>query len=124
MGSRCQSGQVIDDKRPLATVSIGGDTKDDGAHRTEHEHQRDAPRDVRLRLAKLLGQLRNGQGNGEEVESIPRLRRFVASVPWFTPAAKATPKNAHWWRFSILTRRQGFGAASIGGFKVLNLVAR
>src|SRR3569833_237018 len=64
---------VVDHKRPLAAVAISGDAKDDGADRPEHQHQRDAPGDVRVGLAELLGEVGRGQRNGEEVKGIPRL---------------------------------------------------
>lgn len=66
--------EVVDDKGPLASVPITSDTERDRANRSEHEHEGDAPCNVRLRLAKILGQVRNGQRHGEEVERIPRLQ--------------------------------------------------
>lgn len=66
--------QIVDDKRPLAAVAIAGNTEQYGADRPKHEHESDAPGNVRLGLAKLLGKVGNGQGDGEEVERIPGLK--------------------------------------------------
>lgn len=49
--------EVVDDERPLATVSIGSDTEDDGTEGPEHEHQRNSPGYVCLGLAKIFGEL-------------------------------------------------------------------
>lgn len=47
-------------------------TEDNSAHRPEHQHQRDPPRDIRRLDVKLLVQLRHRQGNSEEIKGIPR----------------------------------------------------
>ena len=46
-------------------------TKDHTSHRPEHQYQGDAPSNLRVRFAELLGQLFNGEGDCEEVECIP-----------------------------------------------------
>jgi hypothetical protein len=56
---------------PLSPISIGSDTENGAADRSEHEDQRDAPGDLSCGLIKRLGQVRDGQGHGEEVEGIP-----------------------------------------------------
>lgn len=50
--------QVIDDERPLATVAISGNTKDDGPDGSQHEHKRDTPGDVGDVFPKRLSQIR------------------------------------------------------------------
>ena len=64
---------VIHDERPLPPVAISRDTKDNGADRPEHQHERDAPGYVGRGLPKLLGERLYGQRHGEEVERVPRL---------------------------------------------------
>lgn len=117
--------KVVDDKGPLASVPITSDTEQDGANRSEHEHEGDAPGDVRLSLAKLLGQVRNGQRNGEEVERIPRLQPTVSTPTSHcqqqgrhTQAAKAMKKNAHCCPLSMRSSLMGFGTCSMGGLRV------
>jgi hypothetical protein len=70
---------VVEDKGPLAAVTIGCNTKDDGADGTEHEDESDAPGDVGLGLAKLFAQLGDGEGDGEEVEGVYRGLARVSS---------------------------------------------
>jgi hypothetical protein len=65
--------QVVNNKGPFATVSISSNTKGDGSNRSEHEHKRDAPGNVRLGLSKVLSQVGDGQRNGEEIKGIPSL---------------------------------------------------
>lgn len=80
--------EVVDDKRPFASVAITGNTKDGGTDRSEHEHQGDAPCNVRVCLAKLLGQVSDGERDGKEVKGIPGLeqaRNYVSTwslVEW------------------------------------------
>ena len=62
---------VVDDERPLSPITIGRQTEDDTAHAPQHEHKGDAPCDVSLGFAKRLGEVRDGQGDGEEVKGIP-----------------------------------------------------
>lgn len=40
--------KIVHNKGPLATVSIGKDTKDNGADGPEHKHESDCPGDVSL----------------------------------------------------------------------------
>ena len=56
---------------PFPSVAIGGNTKDGRPDRPEHQHQGDAPCDVGSGFAELVGQLGDGQGDGEEVKSVP-----------------------------------------------------
>lgn len=74
--------QIVDNEGPLATIAIGGNTEDDGADGSQHEHERNAPGDVGDVFPKRLGQLRGCQGDGEEVKGIPSLRhaRLAVSV--------------------------------------------
>lgn len=72
--------EVVDDKRPFASVAITGNTKYGGADRSEHEHQGDAPCNVRVCLAKLLGQVSDGERDGEEVKGIPGLEQASNNV--------------------------------------------
>ena len=62
----------------LADIPVQGSTKATGelteehtAHRSEHEHQSNAPGDVGARLAELRRQGRDGERDGEEVEGVP-----------------------------------------------------
>ena len=66
---------VVDDKGPLATISIGGDTEYRGSDRSEHEDEGDAPGDVGVGLAEGLGQVCDCEGDGEEVEGVPAPRQ-------------------------------------------------
>ncbi len=68
--------RIVDDKGPFAAIAIGGNTKEDGADRAEHENEGDAPGDVRLGLVKGLGQAAHGEGDGEEVKGVPGLRQW------------------------------------------------
>ena len=70
---------IVDDERPFATIAVGRDTKDDGTNRTEHEHEGDTPRNIRVGLAKLLRETADGQGDGEEVKGVPGLFDWVYS---------------------------------------------
>lgn len=47
-------------------------TEYDRSDRSEHEHQRYSPRNLRSGFIELFAQLAHGQGDGEEVESVPR----------------------------------------------------
>lgn len=135
--------EIADDQGPLPTVAVTGQAKDDGPDGPEHEHHRDAPCDVRLGAPKRLGEVADGQRDGEEVERVPCLfppfpptRQSVWSClvssregegtggARHTQALKAMRKNAHCVRFSERRRRHGFGAASIGGLRLLSRVAR
>lgn len=62
---------VVHHEGPFPPVSIGGNAKDDGADRTKHEHQSDTPRNLRIGLIEVLGQVGNGQRDGKEVEGVP-----------------------------------------------------
>lgn len=63
--------QLVDDKGPLTTIPIRGNTKDNGTDGSQHQHEGDTPGDVGDGFVKGLGQLGGGQGDGEEVECIP-----------------------------------------------------
>ena len=65
--------QIVDDKGPFPPVPISSDTKDCGTERSKHEHKGDAPGNVGVGFIKGLGQIADGQGDGEEVKSVPRL---------------------------------------------------
>ena len=65
---------VVDNEGPFPAVAIGRDTEQAGADRTEHEHEGDAPGDVRVVLAESLCKLANGQRDGEEIKRVPGLR--------------------------------------------------
>jgi hypothetical protein len=76
--------QIIDNKRPLATVAITRDTENNGADRSKHENEGDAPGNIRLGLAKLVGEIGHGQGNGEKVKRVPGLaeaKKLAAMKP-------------------------------------------
>ena len=49
---------VVDNERPLASVTICCDTECDRAHRTEHQDECDAPCDILCVFAKVLGEVR------------------------------------------------------------------
>jgi hypothetical protein len=68
---------IIDDERPLPTISIGRDTEDDGPDGAEHQHQRDAPCDLGIGLIERDREVRDGQADGEEIERVPGLRGSV-----------------------------------------------
>lgn len=63
--------EVINDKGPLATPAIGSDSKCNGAHGPEHQHQGDAPGDVGDGFVECLCKIGGSQGHGEEIEGIP-----------------------------------------------------
>lgn len=68
---------VVDDEGPTTAIAISSDTEEDRAYGTEHEHQSDAPGDIDVGLVEGLGQLADGQGDGEEVKSVPGLEVLV-----------------------------------------------
>ena len=63
--------EVVDDKGPLATISICSDTEYGGSDRSEHEDEGDSPGDVCIGLAEGLGQVCDSEGDGKEVEGVP-----------------------------------------------------
>ena len=63
---------VVHDEGPFASVPIGCDTENDGADGSEHQHEGDTPCDLRRRFTELLCEFGDGQGDGEEIEGIPR----------------------------------------------------
>ena len=64
---------VVDNKGPFASVAIGRNAEEDGADGAEHEHQGDAPGDVRVGFAKRLCEVRDGERDSKEVEGVPGL---------------------------------------------------
>lgn len=62
---------VVDNERPLAAVAVRSDTKENSANGSEHENECDTPGDVGLADVEGLGEVGDGQRDGEEVESIP-----------------------------------------------------
>ena len=62
---------VVYHKGPLPPVSIGGDTEDGRANRSKHEHKSNPPRDLCIGLVEGLGEVGDGQRDGEEVECVP-----------------------------------------------------
>lgn len=64
---------IVDNEGPLAAVAVGGNAKDDGAHRAEHEDKRNTPCNVRRGLVERRGQVCGGERHGEEVKGIPGL---------------------------------------------------
>ncbi|KAI6776829.1 hypothetical protein HG530_000774 [Fusarium avenaceum] len=65
--------KIVDHERPLSTVAIARDTKGNGADGSEHENQCNSPCDVGFGLAECFGKTCYGEGDGEEVECVPRL---------------------------------------------------
>lgn len=61
----------VDDIRPLPTIPICCNPEDDRANGPKHEHKRDAPGNVSCRALESFRKVRDGQGDGEEVKSIP-----------------------------------------------------
>jgi hypothetical protein len=72
-GSEFQNNEedVVHHERPLATPAIGCDTECDGADGSEHEDEGDTPGDIGDGFIEFLSQLGGGQGDGEEIESVP-----------------------------------------------------
>lgn len=66
---------VVHNKRPLPPVAVSRDTEGDCSNGPEHQHERDAPRDFCRRAIELLGERRDCEGHGEEIERVPRLDR-------------------------------------------------
>lgn len=58
-------------KWPLPAPAIGSNSKYNCADASKHQNERDTPRDISIGFVKLLSELRNSQGNREEIESIP-----------------------------------------------------
>lgn len=74
--------QVVDNKGPLATVTIGRETENDRAHRSQHEDERDTEGNIGNAFVELLGKVGCGQRDGEEVESIPSLEtKLAVNIP-------------------------------------------
>lgn len=63
--------QLVDDERPLAAPAVRRDTEDDCADGAQHQHERDAPGNVRDGLVELRGELGGGERDGEKVEGVP-----------------------------------------------------
>lgn len=107
--------KVVHDERPLPPVAVRRDTERDSTNGPEHQHERDAPGDVCRRAVELLGERRDCQGYGEEIERIPRLdgvsdgakRRLGAYAGRRTHAERAHRKKAHC--FPVSMRKSGIG---------------
>lgn len=63
--------ELVDDEGPFPAIAIRGNTEDDGANGSEHQHEGDTPGDVGDGFVKCFSQLSGGQGDGEEIEGIP-----------------------------------------------------
>ncbi|EEQ41340.1 hypothetical protein CLUG_05467 [Clavispora lusitaniae ATCC 42720] len=61
----------VDDVGPFSAVAVTPVAENNGAHRTQHKHQGDAPRDVLHRLVERLGHGLCVQGNSEKVKGVP-----------------------------------------------------
>jgi hypothetical protein len=64
---------IVRDKRPLAAISIRSNSENDGADRTEHQHEGHPPCNISSAAAKGFAQVFDGKRDGEEVESVPGL---------------------------------------------------
>ena len=62
---------IVDYERPFTAVSVGCDSKGDRADGAEHQHQSDAPCDVRFRPIERFGQAGDCQRDSEEIKGIP-----------------------------------------------------
>jgi hypothetical protein len=63
--------ELVEDERPLAAPSIGGNSECDGADRSQHQHKGNSPCDVGNALIKCFGKLRGSKRNSEKVKGIP-----------------------------------------------------
>ena len=66
----------VEYQRPLPAEAVAHDAEGNRSYWPEHEHQRDSPRDFGFGFAELLCEVRDDHGDCEEVECVPRLRRF------------------------------------------------
>lgn len=65
----------------LSTVPVRCDTEKNGTDTPEHEHEGDPPRDIGIRFPEVFCKIADRQGNGKEVESIPRPREKGNLIP-------------------------------------------
>ena len=62
----------VDHQRQAAPVAIGHQSKDERAHRTEHQGKRDGESNLRVGAVKLLGDGRQREDDQKEVEGVKR----------------------------------------------------
>lgn len=62
---------IVDDERPLASITISRKTESDGADRSQHEYESNAPSNVCFADIKRLGDIQCSERYCEEVEGIP-----------------------------------------------------
>jgi hypothetical protein len=124
---------IVHNKRPFASHSVGCYTKSDSANRAKHKDKCNTPRNLCSRLAKFFREIGDGQGHREEVESNPTpcekgdlaeremLRVLIDNEIY---ECKHTRKNIHCFRFTVESSLNGFGAGSYVGRIVVTRLAR